>query len=144
MLVHISQELVNVLVLHARVCYPLEACGLIAGESDGDKKIVRKIYPLHNTKQSRVHFGFAPKEQQTAVKDIRALNMSVLGIFHSRPDSPAEPTADDIDLSPDYAASCLILSLKTTIPVLKAYHVDKKTGQVEEETLVVEPMQATP
>jgi proteasome lid subunit RPN8/RPN11 len=138
MQVHISQELADTILSHSRVCYPLEACGLIAGIIDGDNKIIKKIYPLHNTEQSRLHFGFSPKAQQNALKDMRSLNLTHLGNFHSHPDSPAKPTEEDIDLSLDPSASYLIVSLKTTIPVLKSFHVDKKTRLVEEEMLVVE------
>ncbi|MDR2200230.1 MAG: M67 family metallopeptidase [Deltaproteobacteria bacterium] len=140
MQVHITQELVNIIIHHSRVCYPLEACGLIAGTVEGDNKIIQKVFPLHNAEQSRVHFGFAPKEHNNAVKEIRALNMSPLGIFHSHPDSPAKPTEEEVDHSLDPTASYLILSLKTTTPVLKSFHVDKKTRIVEEEELVVEPL----
>ncbi|MDR2405214.1 MAG: M67 family metallopeptidase [Deltaproteobacteria bacterium] len=144
MLVHISEDLVNIIVHHSRVCYPLEACGLIAGSVEGEKKIIKKVYPLHNTEQSRIHFNFAPKEQNNAVKDMRSLNLSPLGNFHSHPESPAVPTEEDIDLSTDPSHSYLILSLKTSTPVLKSFHVDKKTRLVEEETLVVEPSEAKP
>jgi proteasome lid subunit RPN8/RPN11 len=141
MQVRITQELFDVILHHSRVCYPLEACGLIAGSVQGDTKTIKKVYPLHNTQQSRVHFAFAPKDQQNAVKNMRSLDLSPLGTFHSHPDSPAQPTEEDIDLSQDPTASYLILSLKTTTPVLKSFHVDRKTRLVEEETLVVGPIE---
>jgi proteasome lid subunit RPN8/RPN11 len=137
MRVHISQELFDVILHHSRVRYPLEAYGLIAGSVGEKGKVIKKVYPLPNPKQSHGYPSAGPQERQKAEKDMRSLNLSPLGTFHSHPETPALPNDEEIESSKDPTASYLILSLKTTTPVLKSFLVDKKLRQVEEEILVV-------
>ncbi|MDR3155403.1 MAG: M67 family metallopeptidase [Deltaproteobacteria bacterium] len=116
---------------------PLEACGLIAGSVSGDGKTVGKVYLLKNLDESRVHFTVDRREQLSAVKDMRRLGLSPLGNFHSHPDTPARPSAEDIRLSFDPAASYLILSLAGPEPVLKSFRVDRERGLAEEEPIEI-------
>jgi proteasome lid subunit RPN8/RPN11 len=120
---------------HARAALPNEACGLIAGKNRDDSKTVEKVYLLTNADQSSEHFSIDPREQLAAIKDMRALGLTPLGNFHSHPASPARPSAEDIRLAFDPAASYLILSLATAEPVLKSFHVEH--GTVVPETLEI-------
>ena len=57
---------------HAKENLPEEACGLIAGTKDGDKKTIEKVYLLENVDHTNEHFSMNPKDQLAAVKDMRA------------------------------------------------------------------------
>ena len=59
------------ILVHAKENLPEEACGLIAGTKDGDKKIIEKVYLLENVDHTNEHFSMNPKEQLAAVKDMR-------------------------------------------------------------------------
>lgn len=59
------------ILAHAKENLPEEACGLIAGTKDGDKKIIEKVYLLENVDHTNEHFSMNPKEQLAAVKDMR-------------------------------------------------------------------------
>lgn len=111
---------------HARAGLPEEACGLIAGTVDGDKKYVEKIYLLTNIDHSNEHFSMDPKEQLAAVKDARANQLVMLGNFHSHPESPSRPSEEDKRLAYDSTANYLILSLENREePVLNAFLIDE-------------------
>lgn len=71
---------------------PNESCGLIAGFVDGDVKSVEKVYFLTNLDHNNVHFTMDPKEQFAAVKDARSLGLTMLGNFHSHPETPSRPS----------------------------------------------------
>ena len=55
---------------HAKENLPEEACGLIAGTKDGDKKTIEKVYLLENVDHTNEHFSMNPKDQLAAVKDM--------------------------------------------------------------------------
>ncbi len=74
---------------------PIETCGILAG-SDGK---VEKFYKMTNADKSCEHFMMKPKEQFTVVKDIRSAGLEMLAIYHSHPNSPARPSAEDIRLA---------------------------------------------
>jgi proteasome lid subunit RPN8/RPN11 len=123
------------IVAHARAALPNEACGLIAGNVVNDIKTIDKIYLLSNPDNSPEHFSIDPKEQLTAIKDMRSLGIVPLGNFHSHPATPARPSAEDIRLSYDPKASYLILSLAEEPPALKAFGVIG--GAVAAQTLEI-------
>jgi proteasome lid subunit RPN8/RPN11 len=108
---------------HAERGLPNEVCGLIAGETRGDVKLVRRVYPLSNPDASPSHFSVDPREQLAAVRDMRARGLAPLGNFHSHPGTPARPSQEDIRLACDPQASYLILSLAGR-PALKAFHIE--------------------
>lgn len=136
-MIKISKDDYTKILEHAKKCLPEEACGLIAGEiSDGDK-IIRKVYLLTNTDHSNEHFSLDPKEQLSAIKDMRAGGLVPLGNWHSHPESPSRPSEEDKRLAFDKKASYLILSLMNRdAPVLNSFHIDGDTAT--NEGLVIE------
>lgn len=125
------------ILAHAKKELPNETCGLIAGEADGNDKIIRKVYLLTNIDSSNEHFSLDPKEQLAAIKDMRANGLVPLGNWHSHPESPSRPSDEDKRLAYDSKASYLILSLMDSEnPVLNSFKI---SGDVaENEGLVIE------
>lgn len=126
---------------HARSVCPEEACGLIAGEDLEDgTRVIGKIYILTNTDHTNEHFTIDPKEQLSAIKDIRANGLKPLGNWHSHPESPSRPSEEDKRLANDSRASYLILSLmEENKPVLNAFHIETQNGEktVRKEELTI-------
>ncbi len=123
----LKKELYDKILKYCVDGLPNEACGLIAGTVDGDVKTVEKVYLLTNIDASREHFSMDPKEQLAAVKDARAEKLTMLGNFHSHPESPSRPSEEDKRLAYDSTAEYLILSLmEADNPVLKAFGVDEE------------------
>jgi proteasome lid subunit RPN8/RPN11 len=129
----LPQELHDEIIAHARVGLPNEACGLLAGETAGDEKLVQAVYCLNNTDQSPEHFSMAPEDQFKAISDMRKKGYVLLGNFHSHPSTPARPSEEDIRLAFDPALSYVIVSLKDPEPVLKSFGI--RGGIAEEETV---------
>ena len=124
------------IVEHAEKEAPIEACGLIAGELDGEDRIIKKVYILTNTDHAEEHFTLDPKEQLAAVKDMRAEGLIPLGNWHSHPVSPSRPSDEDKRLAFDSNASYLILSLMDDEPVLNSFHIEGDTATKEELVIV--------
>lgn len=104
---------------------PNESCGLLAGSIDDGVKTIEKVYLLTNIDASNEHFSMDPKEQLAAVKDMRANGFSMIGNFHSHPESPSRPSEEDKRLAYDPTMEYLILSLmEKEHPVLKAFGID--------------------
>jgi len=127
----------NIILEYAISELPNEACGLIAGEINGNDKIIKKVYLLTNIDHSNEHFSLDPKEQLAAIKDMRSLGYIPLGNWHSHPESPSRPSDEDKRLAYDSKASYLILSLMDKEkPVLNSFKIQGDTA--EKENLVVE------
>ena len=119
------------IVAHARSGLLNEACGLVAGTVEGDIKTIEKVYFLTNVDQSPEHFSLDPREQLAAVKDMRGLGFTLLGNFHSHPETPARPSTEDIRLAYDSSLSYLILSLAGDEPVLKVFQIEDSMVALE-------------
>jgi proteasome lid subunit RPN8/RPN11 len=64
---------------------------------------------------------------------MRAKGFVLLGNFHSHPETPARPSAEDIRLAFDPALSYIIISLKDEEPVLKSFIISG--GAAAEESV---------
>ena len=116
---------------------PEEACGLIAGHDEDDKRVIEEVYVLTNIDHTNEHFTIDPKEQLLAVKDMRSKGLKPLGNWHSHPETPSRPSEEDKRLANDSKASYLIISLEDEEnPVLNAFHIegdqDNKTSRKED------------
>ncbi|MCD8325046.1 MAG: M67 family metallopeptidase [Clostridiales bacterium] len=127
----------NQLVEFAKAKAPEEACGLIAGTQTDTEKRIEKVYFLTNIDHNSEHFSMDPAEQLIAVKDMRKLGYKPLGNWHSHPQTPSRPSAEDIRLVYDRMASYLILSLADEdVAVLNSFHIEN--GYVEREEIVMQ------
>ena len=125
MQITITKEDFDRLVEHARSVSPKEACGLVAGEETTDgKREIKRVWLLTNIDHDEEHFSTDPREQLTAVKEMRSLGLTPLGNWHSHPASPSRPSEEDKRLANDSRASYLILSLEGEEPVMNAFHIE--------------------
>jgi proteasome lid subunit RPN8/RPN11 len=91
----IPTKIFKQMVVQAKVMAPIEVCGILAGRGG----IVEKLYKMSNTDNSSTHFMMQPREQFATVKDIRSAGLEMLAIYHSHPETPARPSAEDIRLA---------------------------------------------
>ena len=136
-IIRMKYTLLDEIARYATGHLPEEACGLIAGKKDGNNKSIEKVYCLTNIDHSNEHFSLDPKEQLTAVKDMRANGLVPLGNWHSHPESPSRPSEEDKRLAYDSTASYMILSLMDNEnPVLNSFHIEGTESEKEELVLV--------
>ena len=129
----IPENIHNDLIAHAKEGFPLEVCGILGGVGD----TVSAIYRMTNTDASNEHFMMAPKEQFAVVKDLRAKGMVMLAVYHSHPESPARPSAEDIKLALTPDVSYVIISLAEAAPDVKSFKISAGTVLPEAiETIV--------
>lgn len=78
---------------HARGHPGVEVCGLIGGRDFA----ARGYYPVTNVAgDPRREFLLEPRAQIDVMRTLRERGEDLLGIFHSHPDSPPEPSATDL------------------------------------------------
>ncbi len=120
------------MVAQGRAEAPIEACGILAG-TDGK---VEKLYKMTNADAAGDHFMMAPAEQFAVVKDIRSEGLEMLAIYHSHPESPARPSAEDIRLALTPGVTYVIVSLLDNDTTAKGFLIDD--GDVTEVPVTIE------
>ena len=138
-MIYIKKEDYEEIIAYAKAGLPNEACGLLGGTVDGKDRRIEKVYYLTNIDASREHFSMDPKEQFEAVKDMRANGLSLIGNFHSHPESPSRPSEEDKRLAYDSSVRYLILSLMDMdAPVMNGFEIIDRTDVTKEDVVVAE------
>lgn len=127
----VSREIVEKILAQGRRETPNEACGYLAGK-DGT---VAKAIALTNADHSPEHFSLDPKEQFATVRQVRAEGLEVLAVYHTHPQTPARPSAEDIRLAYDPNIVYVIASLQPS-PDVRAFRIQQ--GVVTDHPLIVE------
>ena len=87
-----------------------EVCGLIGAV----KHQPTTVYPIHNIAENpKIAFEMNPEDQINALKTMRDKKEKLFAIYHSHPNSPAIPSAEDISNIGYPDAYQLIISLNT-------------------------------
>lgn len=132
-MIKLSKSDYEKILAHAESELPNEACGLIGGVFEDGVKVIKKVYLLTNIDHSNEHFSMDPKEQLSAIKDMRANGLVPLGNWHSHPESPSRPSDEDKRLAYDSKASYMILSLMDREnPVLNSFHISGADAEKEQ------------
>lgn len=137
-MIQINQEEYNTIVKHAKESLPNEACGLLGGVVIDGVTYVKKVYCLTNIDASREHFSMDPKEQFSAIKDIRSNNLQLIGNFHSHPETPARPSEEDKRLAYDSKLLYGIISLMNEdLPTFKVFRINEVKEVTLEELYII-------
>jgi proteasome lid subunit RPN8/RPN11 len=131
-MLRIPEEIYDDLIAHGREGFPLEVCGILGGTGD----TVSAIYRMVNTDASNEHFMMEPRDQFAVVKDLRTKGLSMLAIYHSHPESPARPSAEDIRLALTPGVAYVIISLADPAAAdVKSFRIE--AGNVEPEPIEI-------
>ena len=126
----ISQALWDELVAHAAEEAPNECCGYVRGRDGTVEEVVRAVNERHSP------YGYELDHRSLfRVNELDDEGFDV-GVYHSHPRSPAEPSQTDINLASDPHWTYLIVSLENgDAPAVRGWRI--ADGRVEEEELVV-------
>jgi len=75
---------------------PEEACGLLAGTINRDSYKTVCVIPTTNILHSPVGYRLDPQEQLDAFNQMEGRGWELVGIYHSHPKGPEEPSPTDI------------------------------------------------
>ena len=90
----ISNQLIERMVDHVEKAYPEEGAGFLLG----DDNEVKEILALSNAREDaarRNRYLITPEEYLKAELEAEGLGLSLIGVFHSHPDCPNEPSHYD-------------------------------------------------
>jgi proteasome lid subunit RPN8/RPN11 len=80
----------------ARMAFPAECCGLIAGTGESGQFRAMALHPARNLASRPDRFEIDPKDQIAAVKEARRSGGRIIGCYHSHPNGEARPSAHDL------------------------------------------------
>lgn len=100
--IRLSPGLSAKIIEQCRHEYPDETCGLLIGKRTGLCTHVMQLYPVANvasSDQKRHFYQMDARGILNAQKYADQNGLEILGVYHSHPDHPAEPSQTDLKLA---------------------------------------------
>jgi proteasome lid subunit RPN8/RPN11 len=115
--------------------YPLEACGLLAGDAE-DGTIVA-CYPCRNAAASSRVFRIDDDDYRRAEDDADRRQLALLAIFHSHTHTEPYPSPTDVEVAEGLGPwfRWVIVGLKRNGPDVRAYRI--ADGAITEERVAL-------
>ena len=120
--------------------YPNETCGLIGGRVDGDRGIVMRLVPLPNERQDslRNRYLIDPDAFRRAQLELDRAQLDVLGVYHSHPDHPAEPSTFDREHAWPRLSYVIVGVARGRAGDLRSWRLADDRSAFAEEPIIVE------
>lgn len=125
--IQIPRKITNQLLHYSQLSPEAEICGLI-GSRKGHPV---SCYPVNNVSdQPRQRFLLDGHQQIEAMANMRDRNEELFAIYHSHPNSPATPSAIDLEMAAYPEALYLIISLNTKgVLELRGFRISEESLQ---------------
>ncbi len=83
----------------AEMSYPFEACGMLVGKTHSQRISVSRVLQAGNLSENGKldRYVLDPEDFLTAERCAREQQMEIVGIWHSHPNHPAEPSTKDLE-----------------------------------------------
>ncbi|MDP1853402.1 MAG: M67 family metallopeptidase [Candidatus Omnitrophota bacterium] len=119
--IFIAKDIQDKIIADCQKNYPKEACGILAGKAAK----AASVYPLVNiSDKPEFCYLIDPKEQLKIFKELRAQELDLVAIYHSHTESPAYPSAKDLELAFYPESFYVIVSLADKFnPQIRAFRI---------------------
>ena len=124
-------DMAEQMLTHSRASLPNEACGLLAGDETG----FRRLYCIPNVDASPVSYTIEPSGHFNALRDAEQNGWELVGAFHSHVNAPPYPSPTDVAgaAEPDWV--WLVAGPVSGSPEIRAFRI--LDGEITEEDLEI-------
>ncbi len=125
---------------HGEADYPAEACGLIVGALEGDRKVAVQLVPLVNqrTDSARNRYLIDPESFRRAQEKLERDGLEVIGVYHSHPDHAPAPSAFDREHAWPWLSYVIVGVARGHAGELKSWVLTDDRGDFGEEPITSE------
>ncbi len=95
----ILEEVLEAIKKEVLKSYPYEGCGLLGGKVEEEIFFITKSWAVTNAwpfpEERKRRFALDPKEFLQTEREAKKMNIEIVGIYHSHPNYPAQPSEFD-------------------------------------------------
>ena len=124
----LTQKEKDTLVAHAIEQQPSESCAMLLGKKVGDTWNVKEVFLTQNIDNSQTNFTISPEELLKGYQLAEKMNLELVGVFHSHPNSNATPSDTDRKFMQNNPVPWIIFSGVTNS--LKVYLLDSDLVEI--------------
>lgn len=116
--------------------FPNECCGFFFGHEISGDRVVQEVMPVENSKEGdqRRRFSIDPKAYMDAEKRALAMDMNLLGVYHSHPSHPAIPSEHDLKQAMPWFSYIILSVEKEEVKKTTSWQLNEER-KFENETL---------
>ena len=124
---------------HAEQAYPEETAGLMLGRIEGgDQRLVERVVPLANRWQDggrERRYRLEPRDLMAAEDQADRDGLAIVGVFHSHPDHPAQPSGFDLEQALPYYSYLITRVDRGAAAESRAWRLAEDRSRFHEEPL---------
>ena len=138
-MIRLNHTALHKIKVHAMQAYPEECCGMLLGKEDGQTKIVCDVIQMKNTKAEyrTRRYLIDPEDYKRAEEQATEEGVSVIGLYHSHPDNPPQPSQNDVEHALPWW-SYLIVSVESGLPTtVKSWMLEDDHSSFKEENVEI-------
>lgn len=129
----LSDDVWDAISAHGLRGYPLEACGLLIGEWQGDRVI--RFEPTPNAARSSRVYEVDGRDFLRIERAADDDGLAIIGVVHTHTHTDAYPSPTDVAAAPDPGWHYPIVSLRGGEPAMRSFRI--ADGEVTEEPVIL-------
>lgn len=98
MSLELSQDILDQIHAYGEAAYPEEGAGFLLGRADDERRQVTALFELANAREDTARHNrylLTSQDYLRSEEEAARLGLDVLGVFHSHPDHPNQPSEFD-------------------------------------------------
>jgi proteasome lid subunit RPN8/RPN11 len=140
MKLEISEQLLKQIHAHGEESYPEEGVGFLLGRAGATSRLVSEILTLTNAREDSARHNrylVTPEDMLRGEDEAEKLGLDVIGVFHSHPDHPNQPSEFDLEWAMPWF-SYIITSIHSGKAVeSRSWRLADDRGKFLEESIAV-------
>ncbi len=139
-MLEIDPKLMAEIHAHGEAAYPEEGAGFLLG-TDGEVRQVLRILPLENSREADARHNrylISPQEYLHGELEAEHLNLTLLGVFHSHPDHPNQPSEYDREWAQPFFSYVITSVEKGKALASRSWRLMEDRSAFVEEPVVVQ------
>lgn len=140
MAVELSSTLRARIIAALEAAYPNEGGGFLLGHLDGEAVTIADVVPIANTFAAEEQFhryAMTPGDWMRLEDDADARGLTLVGYYHSHPDSPAIPSVYDRDHALPNFTYLITQVARAEAQEMRAWRLRPTRDQFDETTLTL-------
>jgi len=136
----ISGEILAQIHAHGEGSYPEEGAGFLLGTDGGGQRRVMQIFSIMNVREGEARHNrylVAPEDYLKAEIAAEGLGLSLVGVFHSHPDHPNNPSEFDREWAQPFFSYVITTVGDGKAVASRSWRLAEDRSRFEEEKIIL-------
>ncbi len=138
-MISLAPGILNEIQSYAENAYPEEGAGVLIGREQGGNRVVERVLPLTNKFEVELRnrrYMITPQDMINAEEFAVEIGLEIIGIYHSHPDHPAQPSDFDHEQALPWYSYIITSVNQKTAAESRSWRLTEERIFVEEKLLL--------